>query len=177
MANAKVTDAMHEDVRAATFSSADTTLKLAYNPIVAGSETRFTPYTRGDTAFVTRQIDGREIDHSYFRSTCAILSPEAKITLGDATLTHTPEVPVWLIKDPVGENYAVWNFSGEAISLDLRTPQGKVSVKQFHLGRLLLRGGAEPVLELEELPDGEAVVVPSEERTDLQVKRVGTPRS
>ena len=177
LANAKVTDVMQQDVRTATFSSADTTLKLSYNPVVAGSETRFIPYKRGDTAFITRQINGQEIDHSYFRSTCAILSPEAKITLGTATLTHEPKVPAWLIKDPTGENYAVWNFSGEVVSLDLQTPQGKVSVKRFHLGRLLLRGGEEPVLEVEELPDGKAVIVPSREWRDLQVRRVGTPRT
>jgi hypothetical protein len=156
MGEAKVTDVVEGNQREATFTSGDTSLLLRYDPVAAGSNTKALPYKPGDTATIKRQINGKDIDYAHFRSTCAILSTEPKITVGNATLTRQTRVPIWLIKDPGGENYAVWNFSGKTISFTLRTPQGQITANDFHLGRLLVKGGTKPTLEVEQLPGHKA---------------------
>jgi len=150
---------MDGDQREATFTSGDTSLLLRYDPVAAGSNTKFIRYGPGDTASIRRQINGEDLDYSHFHSTCAILSAEPKITLGNATLTHPAGVPVWLIKDPEREDYAVWNFSGKTISFTLRTPQGKVVAHDFRLGRLVFRGAKAPTVEVEQLPGHKAHIV------------------
>jgi len=156
MGEARVTDVVEGNRREATFTSGDTSLLLRYDPVAAGSNTKFLPYQPGDAASIKRQINGKDIDYSHFRSTCAILSTEPKITVGNAMLTRQARVPIWLIQDPASENYAVWNFSGKTISFTLRTPQGQITAHDFHLGRLLVKGGMKPTVEVEQLPGHKA---------------------
>jgi hypothetical protein len=156
LGEARVTDVVEGNEREATFTSSDTSLLLRYDPAAAGSNTKFLPYQPGDTASIKRQINGNDIDYSHFRSTCAILSTEPEITVGNATLTRQTREPIWLIKDPADENYAVWNFSGKTISFALQTPQGQITANDFHLGRLLVKGGTKPTVEVEQLPDHQA---------------------
>jgi len=158
MGEAKVTDVVEGNQREATFTSGDTSLLLRYDPVAAGSNTKFLPYQPGDTASIKRQINGKDIDYSHFHSTCATLSTEPEITVGNATLSRETREPIWLIKDPDGEDYAVWSFSGETISFTLRTPQGQITADDFYLGRLLVKGGTKPTVEVEQLPGREARV-------------------
>ena len=147
VARATVTDRMDGRVRKATFTSGPDTLTLDYNPF---TET-----------VLTCQANGRDTGHRWFHSTNAVQSDAPKLTVGRATLTHTNGVALWLLKDPGGEHYAVWNLSGRTVAFTLTTPAGTVRAERFGMGRLLLRTATPPVLAVEQLPGATPTLTPS----------------
>ncbi len=156
MLAAQVTDTMEGDEREAVFISGGDTLRLRFNPV---TET-----------VLARQVNGQEVKHQGMRSTCAVLSTEQEIALQAARITQPGNVGLWLLKHPLADDYAVWNLSGETVSFVLRAPAGTVRVENLGFGRLLLRGGAAPVLELEQLPGGAARIEATAAEGPLAIK-------
>ncbi|HEY3418785.1 MAG TPA: hypothetical protein VGM23_18070 [Armatimonadota bacterium] len=144
LATARVTDAFQDDEREATFTSGADRLRLRYNPV---TETE-----------IAREINGKPAGpYVGLRSPCAVLAPGGTATLGKAQLDWAPKtVQLWLVKDPRADDYAVWNLSGEQVTLTVTTPAGQVQATDFGNGRLFLHGGAAPTLEVEELPGAKA---------------------
>lgn len=144
MAQARVSDILDGDVREATFDSGGNTLRL-----------RFNPFTE---ELISRQVNGLDVDYAFFTSTCAVLSPEPEIRLGEAVLRHDGQAALWLLKDPERNDYAVWNLSDRTVALALQTPSGTVEAGNLGWARLLLRGGSDAGLEVEELPGRQAQI-------------------
>ncbi len=144
MQAAQVTDTMEGDEREAVFTSGGDSLRVRYNPVTE--------------QLLARQINGQEVIYKGLRSPCAVLAYDPEIRLQEAKLTREGNVGLWLLKDPLADDYAVWNLSGETVSFVLSAPAGTVRVENLGFGRLLLRGGEAPVLEVEQLPDGTAAL-------------------
>lgn len=141
---AHVRDTMAEQERLAVFQSGGDTLELRYNPF------------RDEV--LERRVNGEDVAYRWFRSPNAVLSADARVTVERGTLANGSGVALWLLKDPAAETYAVWNLSGETVSLNLSTPVGRVSAEGFGMGRLVLRDAPQPMLEVEELPGARAVI-------------------
>lgn len=148
MAQANVRDETVDGTREAVFESGSDTLRLSFDS--------------KHEKLLARQVNGEEIDSRWFRSPDAVLAVGPEIAVGHATLESDSKQPLWLVKDPRSETYAVWNHSGQAVSFTLRTPVGSVEASGFGTGHMTLRGGKTAVLEVEQLPGVTPRLVTSE---------------